>query len=824
MQASVIRISPGGWFPPQNRFINMTLNHRIINVPFFLGWTARQHEGGNVSNVTCPSQLSRGSASHIQNSVDINYDELNRLRAQVVHHDQLYHSQGAPEISDDAYDALKARLKLMESVTPASSSSHPAPVGSYPTPSALTKIKHMVPMLSLLSVKSVQEVNEWHRKLLTKLPADWSLGGTSGQILSWMVEPKVDGLALSLLYRDGRLVQAATRGDGATGENVTHNASVIKGIPLAMEAAGSKEVQGILEVRGEVYMLREDLEKVNQEQVSSGLSTFANTRNAAAGSLRLLDPATCAARRLSFFAYQLLTQPLPNIEIEGLEASSHEGSLAAFPVGIQTQSGCLDWLSSQGFATSSDNLLCTDGLENALKAAQEWMEGRNALGYEVDGVVLKLNELRLQSLLGHSGADPEWAIALKFPAQEAFTKLTGLSVNVGRSGQVIPVAELEPVSINGVSISRATLHNIGVVQSLDVRVGDTVLVKRAGDVIPQVVMPMVEMRTGTEVPWQAPACCPCCGQGLVIEGGKGDNALSLWCKNPVCGGQSAQLILHFAKTCLVGSNLGIGIVTQLMEAGLLTSIVDFFTLTEEKLLTLPNFGQKRAAQVVTGIASAAEHMTCATLLAGLGVPTVGHKTSKDLERAFDGNFQRVQSASLEQLTTIPGIGPKTAASLISWFQNPANMEMLRHLELCGLSCMSPLKARSSKGTRESISSKRTSLDSSSTSVTGLIGERNAQYREEMRSEELPDEICSLSGLEGKTFVMTGSLSVRTLSRKQFSDLLSAHGAALIDTVTTKVDAVLFGEKPGKSKIEKAKKCGVALMSEKEFWDTYGRDG
>ncbi|KAG1671906.1 hypothetical protein FOA52_003473 [Chlamydomonas sp. UWO 241] len=757
-------------------------------------------------------------------SVDAGSSELQRLREQVDHNDKLYHSDGKPAMSDAEYDALKARLREAEAA--AGTAQAPPPMAGAPPTSALPKARHLLPMLSLASVHAAEDARTWHRKLLVKLqklpggaPAAM---GPDGAGLDWVVEPKIDGLAVSLIYRDGVLARAATRGDGSVGEDVTHNAAVISGLPQTL-TLGKGEAPSLLEVRGEVFMTRADLAMVNKAQAAAGGEPFANTRNAAAGSIRLQDPAICKSRHLSFLAYQVLEVP-DDGTIAASAASSAAGrarSGAPWRAAVASQWRALEWLRSAGFTVSGDSR-CVDGqgFNAALAAGEAWMATRGALAYDVDGVVIKLDDTSLQAALGTVGVDPCWAVALKFPAQATLTRLLGIDLVVGRTGLLVPVARLEPVSLGGVTVASATLHNAGYVTSHDLRVGDTVLVQRAGDVIPQVVHSLPDLRSGSEVQWQPPTQCPCCGDRLVLEttgprsqkaGASGVGAgasipsgATLWCRNADCSARTSRQALHFAMACLGGANMGPAVVKALMDADFVRDAGDFFEVTEAQLLQLPRFGGKRTETVLRGI-EAAKAMPLAMLLTGLGISHVGVRTAKDLAAAFE-TAEGLQGATLEEVQAVPGIGGVTAASVVAWFTEPDNRLLLQKLRRAGVACV-----------REPPQAPAPPADAA---VGDGGGDGDAGRERQKRGS---GSGMGLTGLEGLSVVVTGTLAQKGLSRGQFKALVEEFGGSLSKTINRRTGLVVAGERAGANKLSKAVEFDVTVVTEEEFWSKYGME-
>lgn len=743
-----------------------------------------------LSSSLTPASKRKSNNIHVKNSKRSSppppYEEVEKLKNELARHDELYHTNGSPIITDSEYDALKVRLLNLEasSTTPPFSS-----VGSTPpSSSTLRKITHSLPMRSLHSVNNVEDLMTWHSRLMSKLG-----GSIAEEDLAWVVEPKVDGLAISLLYQDGQLKQGATRGDGSIGEDITHNVlhGKIQGIPPSFDprsihALSYGPLPSLLEVRGEVFMSNDALARVNEKQVEEGLSPFANTRNAAVGSLRLLDSQQCASRQLSFFAYQLLAPTLPS-------------SSASTPLPMKTHWECRSWLLGLGFSLTPDTKRTSPqqgGIKDALSLAQDFMQRRQGLSYDVDGAVLKLDSLDLQQKLGSNSTEPHWAVAFKFPSQEAVTKLLNIHLQVGRTGVLFPVADLEPVSINGVTIVHASLHNLGVVRSLDVRPGDQVMVQRAGDVIPQIMRPLIELRPKAVEeagPWEPPSCCPCCGSNVSIESSATTATMS--CENPSCSARSNRGLLHFASVCLKGSTIGPSVIQAMQDAGLVKDVSDLFAISLDQLRNLPGFAEKKAANVVEGINEAARTMSLGLLLSGLNIPLVGTRTSKDLAETFK-TMQELQGAAEEELSRVPGVGAKIAQSVVTWLAEPSNKALIERLKSRGVSCLdsNPYRNQVLKLLESSETKHEANGTSSSSAADG-----------------------PLIGLNGKTVVITGSLKLRPMTRDEFELLLQKSGATLGDRVGKSTSLLIQGEKPGMAKVRDATNKGIEVLSEVEFW-------
>ncbi|WP_322820806.1 NAD-dependent DNA ligase LigA [Chloroflexus sp.] len=664
-------------------------------------------------------------------------DRINELRSLIRRYDYHYYVLDDPIVSDAEYDALMAELRTLEAahpelITPDSPTQR---VSGTPA-SQFAKVQHPQPMLSLGNAFTKADLLAWRDRVLRLLGPD--------AMVTYVVEPKIDGLAVALTYRDGRLVQGATRGDGEIGEDVTANLRTIGSIPLTLQATGTPQdsdlpttLPATIEVRGEVYMRTADFETLNDRLAAAGEKIFANPRNAAAGSLRQKDPSITATRPLRFFAYGVGV-------VEGISLSS--------------QWQTLRYLRALGFPVNQDVRRFTDFAE-VLAYCEAWMAKRDDLPYEADGVVIKIDDFAQQRELGVVGRDPRWAIAFKFPAREAITRLLDITVNVGRTGVVTPNAELEPVQIGGVTVRNASLHNADYIAQRDIRIGDYVIVKRAGDVIPYVVGPVIARRDGSERPWQFPTHCPACGSPLEREEGE-----AAWrCNNfSICPAQLVRRVEHFvSRSALDIVGMGERQAELFVQRGLIRDVADIFFLKADQLAELEGFGPKRIANLLAAI-DAARHRPLDRLLVGLGIRYVGTVAAQTLVAAL-GTLDAIMVARQEELEQIPGIGPVVAASIVDFFSRPANRALIEKLRAAGVQ------------------------------MGGVSGPTRQS-----------------DTLAGKTFVLTGTLP--SLSREQASALIVAHGGKVTDSVSKKTSYVVAGANAG-SKLTKALQLGIPVIDE-----------
>lgn len=590
-------------------------------------------------------------------------------------------------------------------------------------------------MTSLANGFSDTEAYQWLDRIKRRLP-DWYQVAD----LEFVVEPKIDGVAVSLLYDNGVLVRGATRGNGVVGENVTANVRTINTIPLRIPTATDGPAPpNKIEVRGEIYLPLSEFNKFNQQQLASGGKIYANPRNSAAGSLRQLDSKITAQRPLAMFGYGIGY-------VEGVELRTHSDSLA--------------YLQKLGFPVNPD-MLQTHDFDEVLAFIHEWMARRDSLDYDADGAVIKINDLTLQKYLGVVGNTPRWAIAYKFPAREATTKLHTIEVNVGRTGQVTPYAVLEPVNIGGVTVSQATLHNFDDLAKKDIREGDTVVVKRAGDVIPQVIKPILDLRPSDSQPYQSPSHCPCELREPLV---RFENEVALFCVNASCPAQLVRQIEYFvSRPAMDIEGFGPKIAQQVAEAGLVNDVADIYFLTREQLLNLEGFAEKKADNLLAAI-DASKDRPFSRVLTGLGIRYVGSVVAMFLCQAFP-NIDHLRQASKEELEAVEGIGPRIAGSIVEWFHHAANNQVIDTLHQAGVNL---------------------STD---------------------RSQTPTDHPQSLAGL---TFVITGALP--TWSRNEAKDFIQQYGGKVTGSVSKKTDYVVVGDKPG-SKLDQAQKLNIPILDE-----------
>jgi DNA ligase (NAD+) len=667
------------------------------------------------------------------------YEEL---KSQINFHNHRYHVLDAPVISDAEYDKLLNELKRIEAehpgwITPDSPTQR---AGATPL-DKFDKVRHPAPILSLANAFGGDDTRAWFERIRKLDPKVDSAKFT--------VEPKIDGLSVILHYRDGLFVQGATRGDGEIGEDITSNLRTIRAIPLRIPVNRELETQfpnlasrlpKYLVVRGEAFITTKDFEKLNQGLEDAGEKTYLNPRNTAAGSLRQLDPSLTASRPLTLLVYQI-------IHSEGGKIPTSQWEL-------------LEYLKALGFPVT-DVAKRFDDIESAIKYTETWNEGRDKLSYEADGMVIKIDDLNLAAELGFVGKDPRGAIAFKFPAREVTTKLMDIRVSVGRTGVLIPNAVLEAVEIGGVVVERATLHNFDFIEEKDIRIGDRVLVKRAGEVIPYVIGPVIEARSGKERKYKLPTTCPTCGQA--VEHFEGE--VAWYCVNAACPAQLVRNVEHFvSRGAMDIVGLGIKIVEQLIEAGLVKDVADLFTLKKEQLLGLEGFAEKKAENLLNSLEQA-KGRSLNRLIASLGIHGVGEVMANDLARVFP-DLDSLSKINAEELMQIEGVGPNTAEAIVDWFSRPANQKVLKKLKAAGVWP----KVEESRKKRDGA-------------FTGL------------------------------TFVVTGTLPGFT--RDGIKEFIEQNGGKVTDSVSKKTSYLVLGEEPG-SKYERAKSLGVKIIGEDEL--------
>lgn len=659
-------------------------------------------------------------------------NQIETLRQALHRHNTLYHAHDNPEISDAEYDLLMQGLIALENAHPdlQSPDSPTARVGAPPL-AMFETASRALPMLSLDNAFALQDIIDFDNRVKKALQIQ-------DEVL-YTAEPKLDGVAVELVYEDGKLVMASTRGDGITGEVITANVRTIRSVPLQIQLQADA-VESRLEVRGEIIMDRKGFEKMNQSREDKNLPVFANPRNAAAGSLRQLDSSITATRPLDIFIYGTGLAP-------DMNSDSHWDVLKQ--------------LKSMGFRVNPLIRPCLT-LEKVLECYRELEESRSGLPYDIDGLVIKVDSLRYQGMLGEKARSPRWAIAWKFQAVQGTTRIQAIEIQVGRTGVLTPVANLEPVRIGGVLVSRATLHNEEEIQRKDIRIGDTVFVERAGDVIPKIVKVVTEKRSGNELPFQMPATCPACGSQAIrsyLE--KSDRLESaLRCFNARCPAQLKENIIHFAsKRAFDIDGLGEKLAGQLVDVGLLTSYADIFQLTIEKLLKLNRMGQKSAENLISAI-DRSKKIQLSRFLYSLGIRHVGENIADILARKW-GSIDAVMQQTPESLAAVEGIGKTIAESAHGFFSDPGNREILDGILKSGVEILSP---------------------------TPIAGKT----------------------LEGRSFVLTGTLP--NLTRSQAKTLIEASGGKVGNAVSRNTSYLIAGEAAG-SKLEAARKIGVEIIDE-----------
>jgi DNA ligase (NAD+) len=658
--------------------------------------------------------------------------EVEKLRAEIDRHNRLYYVEAAPEISDREFDRLLKRLEQIEAehpelVTPDSPTQR---VGGEPLEEFET-VTHAVPMLSIENTYNFDEVREWAARVRKGLTAD--------EPIRYVVELKVDGVAVSVRYEQGRLALGATRGDGYQGDDITANLRTVRGIPLTL----GDEPPPLLEVRGEVYMTNSELVRLNDLRRQAGEPPFANPRNSTAGSLKLLDPRLCAQRRLQFVAHGLG-------EDSGLGASSyHEvvGNIRRWGVPV------------------SPHTAVYDSIDDVIEHARRWEDQRNTLDFQTDGLVIKVDDLGQRARLGVRSKSPRWVIAFKYEAEQAVTRIEGITVQVGKTGKLTPVAELTPVLLAGTTVKRASLHNADEIARKDVRIGDAAVIQKAGEIIPQVVRVEAQGRTGAEQPYTFPTRCPSCGAAVARDPGEVDYR----CTNPPakCPDQFREVIRFFAsRKAMDIEDLGTKLIDKLVDQGLVRTLADLYRLDEATLAELERMG-KKSAQNLVGAIEASKTRTLDRFLTGLGIRHVGERGAEILAERFS-TLDALRSASLTDLEAVPGLGPVVAESVHDYFQDPDNRTQLDDLLAVGVA------------------------------PAAVVASHAADAR---------------SPLSGKTFVITGTLPRR--SRPDAEALIKRHGGKVTGSVSKATSYLLAGSDPG-SKLEKAKQLKVPVIDEDEL--------
>ncbi|MCK4260409.1 MAG: NAD-dependent DNA ligase LigA [Halanaerobiales bacterium] len=652
--------------------------------------------------------------------------ETDKLRKEIEHNDYRYYVLDEPEIADAEYDLLMQKLKILEAeypeiITPDSPTQRVAgaPIESF------QKVTHRVSMLSLDNAFGAEDLRSFDQRIKRM---------SALENLEYVLELKIDGLTAVLTYEDGRLVRAATRGDGVIGENVTHNIRTIKSIPLKLKQPVN------IEIRGEVYMDKRRFEKLNQRRIEREEQPFANPRNAAAGTVRQLDPRIASERSLDYLAYD--------------QIYLGDGNLT-------THTDVLSYLEELGFKVNQ-RWLCSD-IEEVIKITEEWTERRNDLFFEIDGMVIKINDLALRDELGTTAKSPRWATAYKFPAQQRTTIVNDIEPSVGRTGAITPVAILEPVEVAGSTVSRATLHNEDELRRKDVRIGDTVVIQKAGDVIPEVVKVVLSKRTGDEKEFEMPKVCPVCGAHVVREVGEAKHHCT---NNLGCPAQVKEGIVHFvARNAMNLEKVGPSVIDRLLEKGLIKDVADIYYIKKEDLLQLERMGEKSADNVIAAIEKSRDR-SLDRLIFGLGIRHVGSGAARVLTEKYR-SIDELMNVSEDLLLELDEIGPKIAESIVNFFSEEKNRELIEKL-------------------------------------------RQGGVKVEMESVEEGEKDISLAG---KSFVFTGGLE--TVSRSEAKEMVLSKGGKVSSSVSKKTGFVVVGKEPG-SKYEKAKELGVTILTEEKF--------
>jgi DNA ligase (NAD+) len=684
---------------------------------------------------------------------------VQQLRQQLQEASYAYYVLDNPIMEDAVYDRLYRELQDLETRYPEliAPDSPTQRVGEKPA-SQFNSVKHNIPLYSLENAFGYEDLAKWQER--------WQRVAPEVKQFEYVCELKIDGSALALTYENGLLVRGATRGDGISGEEITQNVKTIRSIPLRLNL---ENPPALLEVRGEAFLPLSSFEQINREREQAGEALFANPRNAAAGTLRQLDSRIVARRKLDFFAYTL---HIPTDGQGGTKDESGQLSLvdlthaatetvASIP-NLTSQWDCLELLKQMGFRVNPERQLCPS-LQEVQAYCDRWSTERTKLTYMTDGVVIKINPISLQEQLGFTQKFPRWAIALKYPAEEAPTVVERIVAQVGRTGAVTPVAEMRPVQLAGTTVSRATLHNSDRIAELDIHIGDTVIVRKAGEIIPEVVRVLYDLRPSGAEPYRMPACCPECNQPLF----KSEDEAATRCINASCPAIVRGALIHWAARDAMDINgLGEKWVIQFIENGLVHSIADLYDLTIEQLLTLERMGKKSAQNLVEAIAQS-KQQPWSRVLYGLGIRHVGSVNAQTLTQAFP-NVDTLSQASTETIAAVYGIGDEIAKSIHQWFQTPANQALIQRLKTAGI---------------------------------------------QFESTESSQPAAINPNLAGKTFVITGTLP--TLKRDEAKALIQKAGGKVTESVSKKTDYLVVGEEAG-SKLEKAQALGVAQLSEAEL--------
>lgn len=663
-------------------------------------------------------------------------ERINKLRIDINYHLYRYHVLDSPVISDAEYDALYHELLELETEHPelVTSDSPTQRAGAAPL-DVFRKVNHPTPILSLMNAFNPDDLRSWRSRIGRLLP--------DGAELDYVVEPKLDGLTVVLTYRHGTYEQGATRGDGIVGEDVTPNLRTIRALPkrIPINPDSTLAPPDYLVVRGEVFMPLDKFEALNKERAEAGEAVYMNPRNTAAGSLRQLDSSKTAERPLRLYCYDVVTAEGADIPVNQWER--------------------LAYLRELGFPVSPDNRYCAD-LDEVVRVYEDWINRRNQINYEVDGVVVKINDRALADSLGFVGKDPRGAIAMKFPAQEKTTRLIDLQVNVGRTGVLAPNAILEPVEIGGVIVRNATLHNFDEIARKDIRIGDRVLIKRAGDVIPYVVGPIIDTRDGSERPIERPTECPFCGEPVVQLPGE----VAIYCENASCAEQLIRRVEYFvSRGAMDITTFGTQTADLLYNNGLIRDVADIYFLNRDDLLRLDGYKEKKVDNLLAGI-EASKNQPAERVLTGLGIRFVGNVVATLLIQSL-GGIDAIARSSVDELQEIEGIGPQTALSVAAWFKSDHNIALIEKLRDAGLNF----------SREESVEPSQSRL------------------------------------LADLTFVITGTLP--TMSRDEATEFIEHHGGKVTGSVSKKTDFLLAGEAAG-SKLAKAQALGVRIIDEAEL--------
>ncbi|MFC2169775.1 NAD-dependent DNA ligase LigA [Acidobacteriota bacterium] len=656
---------------------------------------------------------------------------IKKLREEVEYHEKKYYVDNDPQISDYEFDLLYKKLQKLEHQFPEliSPESPTQRVGEQPV-EGFKSVEHSVPMLSLDNCYSADELREFEERVRKIIP---------GKNIEYMAELKIDGLGISVTYREKKFHQAVTRGDGLKGDDVTANVRTIKSFPLMIN------IPGKVEVKGEIYLPFRSFQKVNKEREEKNMPAFANPRNAAAGSIRLLDPKEVSSRKLDVFLY--------SIYINEKEQRSQSENLKA--------------LMELDFKTNPFSLLCSS-LEEVLSFFEEWRERRDSLEYDVDGIVVKVNSTEQQRLLGSTAKFPRWAISFKFPARQTTTKINNIIIQVGRTGALTPVAVLDPVKLSGITISRSTLHNEEEVRKKDIRIGDYVLIERSGDVIPKVLFVMKERRSGREVKFIFPAKCPACSSSVF----KPEGEVISRCTNPSCPAKLRESALHFvSRRAMNIEGLGSALIDQLLKKKRVKKIQDLYALKFEELVDIERMGDKSSQNLLDEIEKSKE-MDVDRLIYALGIRFVGERTAQTLAYHFKG-LEALAETDKETLTEIHDIGPKVAESVVFFFNQSENIELVKKLKEAGLN-----------------------------------------FR--LKRIEPPKK----NQLRGQTFVITGTLS--SMAREEAKNKIEELGGNVTPSVSKKTSYVIVGDFPG-SKLQNARKLGIRILDEEEFLKLIGNE-